>query len=510
MSATVGGTSPTSSTTRHVAVDLGASSGRVMLGTVGRDHVGLVEVSRFRNGGVEVPAGGTGGEATGGAGAALHWDVLGLWQDTVAGLSRAAGLAGSGGGRVLSVGVDTWAVDYALLAADGSLLGNPRSYRDARTDGVAEALHRDLPPQRLYERNGLQRLPFTTLYQLLAEADGPLLDRASTLLLLPDLLGWWLSGHVGAESTNASTTGLADVRTGRWAPDLVALARIDPALLPPVHDAGLVLGPLRAGLAERTGLGGAVLTAVGSHDTASAVVAVPAADERFAYVVCGTWALVGVELEEPVLTGRSLAAGFTNERGVDGRVRYLHNVMGLWVLQECLPQWPDRTLADLLAAAGRLPAGGPVVDVDDPTFLPPGAMVGRVQQACAAGDQPVPRDPAAVVRCVLDSLAAAFARAVDDAASLSGRDVDVVHLVGGGSLNELLCRLTADACRRPVLAGPVEATALGNVLVQARAAGSAAGEIEDLRALVRATHGLVRYEPSGRATSRHHRSAPPQ
>ena len=485
-------------TTRHVAVDLGASSGRVMLATVGRDRVELTEVSRFRNGAVEVP--------TDSAGAALHWDVLGLWRDTVAGLGRAAALAGTGEERVVSVGVDTWAVDYALLAADGSLLSNPRSYRDARTDGVAEALHRRLPPLRLYERNGLQHLPFTTLYQLLAEADGPLLDGASTLLLLPDLLGWWLCGHVGAESTNASTTGLADVRTGRWAPDLVALAGIDPALLPPVHDAGAVLGPLREGLAASTGLEAALLTAVGSHDTASAVVAVPAADERFAYVVCGTWALVGIELEAPVLTATSLAAGFTNERGVDGRVRYLHNVMGLWVLQGCLAQWPGGTLARLLSEAGELPAGGPVVDVDDPAFLPPGAMVERVQDACEASGRPVPREPAAVVRCVLDSLAAAFARAVRDAASLAGRDVDVVHLVGGGSQNALLCQLTADACGRPVLAGPVEATALGNVLVQARAAGSVTGEVEDLRALVRATHELVRYEPSSRATPPHDRS----
>lgn len=479
-------------TTLHAAVDLGASSGRVMLGAVGRDRLGLTEVSRFRNGGVEVP--GAGG------GTALHWDVLGLWQDALAGLAAAARTARGGGGRVVSVGVDTWAVDYALLAGDATLLGNPRSYRDGRTEGVAERVHRTMPPQHLYERNGLQRLPFTTLYQLVAEADGPLLDRAATLLLLPDLLGFWLSGHVGAESTNASTTGLADVRTGRWAPDLVALAGVEPSLLPPVHDAGRVLGGLRPGVAERTGLSGTVLTAVGSHDTASAVVAVPARDERFAYVACGTWALVGVELEAPVLTADSLAAGFTNERGVDGRVRYLHNVMGLWVLQQCLAEWaadgPGPSLDDLLTAAAGLPPGGPAVDVDDPAFLPPGAMVGRVRRACEAAGAAPPRERPAVVRCVLDSLATAFARAVRDAVRLSGRDVDVVHLVGGGSLNTLLCQLTADACARPVLAGPVEASALGSVLVQARAAGTLTGSLEDLRALVAATHDVVRYEPA--------------
>ncbi len=482
---------------RHAAVDLGASSGRVMLGSVGPDLLDLEEVARFRNGAVEVAAGADGREPR------LHWDVLGLWQDALAGLARAGRAAGTDGVR--SVGVDTWAVDYALLDAGGGLLANPRSYRDARTDGVAEQVHRRLPAEELYARNGLQHLPFTTIYQLVVEAAGPLLERADQLLLLPDLLGFWLSGRRVAESTNASTTGLADVRTGRWAPDLVRLAGVPPALLPDVVDAGTALGPLLPAVAEPARLGATDLVAVGSHDTASAVVAVPAEHERFAYVACGTWALVGVELEEPVLSPDSLAAGFTNERGVDGRVRYLHNVMGLWVLQGCLEEWRlegstggEVDLGGLLAAAGELPAGGPVVDVDDAAFLPPGPMVGRVRRACEAAGQPVPVERAAVVRCVLDSLAQAFARAVEDAVRLSGRDVDVVHVVGGGARNALLCRLTADACGRPVLAGPVEATALGNVLVQARATGAVAGALEDLRALVRRTHRLERYEPRPR------------
>ncbi len=490
----------------HAAVDLGASSGRVVLGDVGGARGGrleLVEAARFRNGAVEVATG------AGVLDTALHWDVLGLWQDALAGLRRASELAEARDGSVTSVGVDTWAVDYALLAADGSLLGNPRSYRDGRTEGLLEDVDARIAPQRLYERNGLQRLPFTTLYQLLAEARGPHLERASTLLLLPDLLGYWLSGHVGAESTNASTTGLADVRTGRWAPDLVALAAAGSgadvaALLAPVHDAGRVLGEVRPAITAATGLHGAQLVAVGTHDTASAVVAVPADTERFAYVVCGTWGLVGVELAEPVTTPEGLAAGFTNERGVDGRVRYLHNVMGLWVLQGCLADWRlgADALPGLLEAAGR-ERGGVVVDVDDTSFLPPprpeDPMVERVRAAARAAGLPEPEGQPAVVRCVLDSLAAAFARAVEDAVRLSGRPVDVVHLVGGGARNALLCQLTADACGRPVLAGPVEATALGSVLVQARAAGTLHGELEDLRALVRATHDLVRHEPTSRA-----------
>jgi rhamnulokinase len=474
----------------HAAVDFGASSGRVMLGAVGPGRLQLTEAARFRNGAVEVP---------GERGTALHWDVLGLWRESLAGLRQVGALARAAGEPVASVGVATWAVDYGLLAGDGTLLGAPRSYRDARTDGVAERVHQQLPAVELYRRNGLQHLPFTTLYQLVAEQDGPLLAAARSLLLVPDLVGYWLSGHLGAEATNVSTTGLADVRTGRWAEDLVALAGIDAGLLPPVHDPGAVLGGLRPAVAASTGLDDARLVAVGSHDTASAVVGVPATDERFAYVACGTWALVGVELESPVLGAESLAAGFTNERGVDDRIRYLHNVMGLWVLQGCLADWglDSADLTALLDAAAELPAGGAVVDVDDPAFLPPGPMVTRVQQACEAAGQPVPVARPAVVRCVLDSLATAFARVVEDAVRLSGRDVDVVHVVGGGAQNALLCQLTADACGRPVLAGPVEATALGNVLVQARAAGAVTGALEDLRALVAATSDLVRYVPGG-------------
>ncbi|MGY1857210.1 rhamnulokinase [Modestobacter sp. SYSU DS0290] len=472
----------------HAAVDFGASSGRVMLGAVGPGHLALTEAARFRNGAVTVPRA---------RDVALCWDLLGLWRESLAGLTRVAELARAAGEPVVSVGVATWAVDYGLLDADGTLLAAPRSYRDPRTEGIAELVHQRVPAAELYRRNGLQHLPFTTLYQLVAEREEPLLGSARSLLLLPDLVGWWLSGHRGAESTNVSTTGLADVRTGRWAPDLVELAGIDPALLAPVHDAGAVLAGLRPEVAESTGLADARLVAVGSHDTASAVVGVPATDERFAYVACGTWALVGVELEEPVLTEESLAVGFTNERGVDDRIRYLHNVMGLWVLQGCLADWGQdgADLPGLLAAAGELPAGGPVIDVDDPVFLPPGPMVTRVQRACEAAGQPVPAGRPAVVRCVLDSLAAAFARVVEDAVRLSGRDVDVVHVVGGGAQNALLCQLTADACGRPVLAGPVEATALGNVLVQARAAGTVTGALEDLRALVAETSDLVRYVP---------------
>jgi rhamnulokinase len=466
----------------HIAVDLGASSGRVMAGTAAPGLLRLEELHRFPNGPVPVNGG-------------LVTDVVGLWQQILLGLRAVARAAPD----AATVAVDTWAVDYGLLAADGTLLGTPRHYRDPRTDGIAARVLARVPGPELYRRNGLQHLPFTTMYQLLAEAGGPLLPAAADVLLLPDLFGFWLSGVRGAEATNASTTGLADVASGRWADDLVALAGVAPDVLPPVHDPGAVLGGLRADVLADTGLTAATrLVAVGSHDTASAVVGVPAVHDDFAYIACGTWGLVGVELGRPVVSEESFAANFTNERGVDDRIRYLRNVMGLWVLQQCVAEWSTEghvELGELLAAATDVPPGGPVIDIDDPRFLAPGPMVERVRGAVADTGRRPPAERAEVVRCVLESLADAFARTVADAVRLSGHPVRVVHLVGGGARNALLCRLTANACGLPVVAGPVEATALGNVLVQARAAGDLSGSLEALRALVRQTADLTTYAP---------------
>lgn len=472
----------------HVAVDLGASSGRVMLARVGPDGVALDEVHRFGNDPVTLWENGY---------AALHWDVARLFAEVLTGL-RAARERLVPGERVESIGIDSWAVDYGLLDGRGALLGTPYCYRDARTARGVEAVHAVAPHADLYARNGLQFLPFNTLYQLAAE-DPARLAAARAMLLVPDLLAYWLTGEVRAETTNASTTGLLDVRTGRWDVTLAERLGLPAAVLPPLVRPGETLGTLLPHVAEATGLPASTpVVAVGSHDTASAVVAVPATGEDFAYVSSGTWSLVGVELATPVLSDASRAANFTNEGGVDGRVRYLRNVMGLWVLSEALRTWdrqgPPTDLAGILAAAAEVPAGGPVVDVDDPSLLPPGDMPARVEKLCAATGQAFPADRPAVVRCILDSLAAAYARAVDDATRLSGRDVGVVHVVGGGSLNALLCRLTARATGRPVLAGPVEATALGNALVQARAVGAVGGDLDGLRGLLRA-QPLERYEP---------------
>jgi rhamnulokinase len=463
-----------SSQVRVAAVDLGATSGRVMVGTVGPGVLDLAEVHRFPNGPVRASDGG------------LHWDIARLHREVVAGL-RAAG-------PVDAVGIDSWAVDYGLLDASGRLLGDPFCYRDGRTEGVRDKVVARVGEEELYATTGLAQQPFNTVYQLLSERS---LDDADTMLLLPDLLGYWLTGSVGAEATNASTTQLYDVGTRGWATGLAERVDVPRRLLPPLREPGSLVGRLLPEVAEATGLPASTpVVAVGSHDTASAVVAVPFADpRRAAYISSGTWSLVGVELDEPVLTEAARRANFTNEGGVDATIRFLRNVMGLWVLSETMRAWGTDDLAGLLSEAAAAPAFGPMVDVDAAEFLPPGDMPARIEAACAATGQAPPSGRGETVRCILESLALAYRRQVRAAGSLSGRSVDLVHVVGGGARNELLCRLTADACGVPVLAGPVEAAALGNVLVQARAMGADLPDLAAMRALVAATQDLVRYEP---------------
>lgn len=462
------------------AVDLGAASGRVLLARVGADRLDLTELHRFPNQPVSV--GGT-----------LHWDILRLYHETAEGLRAAVRAAPD----LRSVGIDTWAVDYGLLDRTGALLGNPVHYRDTRTEAVMPAVVARLGADHLYRTTGLQLLPFNTLFQLAAAAGTPQLAAADRLLLIPDLLSYWLTGEAGWEVTNASTTQLLDVHTRTWATELMARAGIPSGLFGALRRPGDPAGVLR----PEVGAGPVPVTAVGSHDTASAVVAVPAEDERFAYISCGTWSLVGVELPAPVLSEASRRANFTNEAGVDGTVRYLRNVMGLWLLQECQRVWSRRgepaDLASLLAAAAAAPGLAAVVDPDDPGFLPPGDMPARIAEACRRTGQRPPADPGATVRCVLDSLALAHRAAVHRARELADREITAVHVVGGGSRNELLCQLTADACELPVVAGPVEATAIGNALVQARALKVVDGELADLRALVRRSQPPRRYEPAG-------------
>jgi rhamnulokinase len=465
----------------HVAaVDLGASSGRVMLGEVGPDHLRLSAAARFANGPVAGPDG-------------LHWDVSALHRHALDGL-RAAAAAAPGG--LASVGIDSWAVDYGLLR-DGRLLAEPFHYRDEhRNEAGPRLVHARVAAADLYARTGLQFLPFNTVYQLAADER---LTEADRLLLVPDLLAFWLTGAEVAERTNASTTGLLSVTTGTWDESLIAGLGLPRKLFADLVDPGTTIGTLLPEVGEAVGAPGLPVVAVGSHDTASAVVGVPmTGDESAAYVSLGTWGLVGLELDAPVLTEAARTANFTHEGGVDGTIRFLTNVMGTWLLSETLRTWGRDDLGPLLAAAADVTGPVPVFDVQDPRFVPPGDMPGRIAAWCAEHGVAAPVDDVSLVRSIVESLAAAYAGALNTATTLSGRTVRQVHVVGGGSQNVLLCQALADRSGLPVVAGPVEATALGNVLVQGRAAGAVSGGLDELRALVARTQDLRRHEPQAR------------
>jgi rhamnulokinase len=467
------------------AVDLGAQSGRVSLGRLEGERLSVLEVHRFAN--VPVAVHGR-----------LYWDVLRLYDGVLEGLRASARETG---GRVDSVGVDSWGVDFGLLDRGGRLLANPVHHRDPRHERGVEAVLAHVPARDLYERTGIQLMPINTVFQLgaMAAADDPLLDAAETLLLIPDLLHYWLSGERACERTNATTTACFDPRVGAWADDLLERVGIPPQLFPSVVAPGTVLGPLRDDAADETRLSGAAVIAPATHDTASAVASVPFVEPGAAYVSAGTWSLVGLELREPLIDDRTFAANLTNEGGVAGTFRLLKNVTGLWLLHECRRAWAregrDWSFDELVTMAAGAPPLRSLVDPDDPSFAAPGEMPDRIRAYCAAAGQPVPETPGETIRCVLESIALGHARAV----SLLGDAAEAppaVHVVGGGARNRLLCQWTADATGLPVLAGPEEATVIGNLAVQALALGEI-GSLEDARRIVAASTALTRYEPAG-------------
>jgi rhamnulokinase len=462
------------------AVDLGAQSGRVVVGRLDAGRIAIDEVHRFPN--VPVQVAGT-----------LHWDVLRLYEDVLTGLSAA--------GHVDSVGVDTWGVDFALLDRGGALLGNPVHHRDRRTDGAMEHVFARVPARELYERTGIQLLRINTIFQLaaLAGAGDPSLEQAHRLLLIPDLLHFWLGGVAACELTNASTSQCLDARTQAWATDLLARLGVPAEPFRELVPSCSVLGALRGEVAEGTGLRHALVAVPGTHDTASAVAAVPFRDRRAAYISAGTWSLVGVELAEPLITDETFAANLTNEGGVGGRTRLLRNVDGLWLLHECRKAWAAAgrawEFAELVAMAEQAPALRSFVEPNEPRFLAPGDLPARIASFCAETGQPEPEGPGAVVRCILESLALKHAQTVRTLGAVTGSPPPEIHMVGGGALNEPLCRWTADAAGLPVLVGPVEATAVGNLVGQAIALGEL-GSLDDAREVVRASFDPAVYEPS--------------
>ena len=473
------------SPTAFAAADLGASSGRVILGVLTDGRIELSQTARFVTPSVSVTRDGVD---------ELHWD----FDTLIASVAQGFEVAQNSGIEISSVAIDTWGVDYGRVRADGTLLEDPYNYRDSRTDGIPEKLFADIPAAGIYSRCGLQVMPFNTIFQLVAGAGLPGWDLTEQVLLLPDLIGHWFTGVGVAEVTIASTTGLLDVATRRWSAETIAdvsrlyglpLERVLPALVEP----GTVGAPALR-LAKPV-----PVISVGGHDTASAVVTVPTTTDRFAYISSGTWSLVGLELDAPVLTEESRQLNFTNELGLDGTVRYLKNVMGLWVFSESIRTWEKTTpavpLTDRCAAAGKLPSLACVVDMNDERLLPPGDMPGRLAAMATETGQAVPRTQDEYARCIIDSLALTYRVAIRDACHMAGRDIEVIHIVGGGSQNELLCQLTAEATGLPVVAGPVEGTAMGNLLVQARAMGALSGGLAELRQVARASSDLKRYTP---------------
>ncbi len=463
------------------AVDLGATSGRVMVGALEgapTPRLRLEQTARFPNTPLHTEAG-------------LHWDFPALFTHILSGIQQAVATH-----QPASLGIDSWAVDYSLLVGGNHSL--PFHYRDERTHTGVQATHRVVPFPELYRRNGLQFLPFNTVYQLAVEPD---LAQAEHLLLIPDLVAHLLTGALRTERTNASTTGLLSTN-GQWDTDLMEHLGIPTHLFGELIDPGEVIGTINH--PELPTAAGLAVLAVGSHDTASAVAAVPMNPDKAAYISCGTWGLVGVETPTPITTDAAREANFTNEGGVDRRNRFLHNVMGLWLLSESVRTWNESLpagkrweLTDLLTQAAALtpPEHGWVFDANDPVFLPPGDMPNRIHQWLHERGLPTPTTPVQTVRAIIESLAHAFASAVRTAAELSGIHPEVIHIVGGGALNELLCQRTADVSGLTVLAGPVEATAIGNLLIQARHHGWIGPELEDLRQVVTDSFEPARYQP---------------
>lgn len=462
---------PTTEPTTVLAVDLGAESGRVCAVTAADGKLRLREVHRFRN--LPVRAGGT-----------LYWDALSLWREVESGVRQ--GLATG----PASVGVDAWGVDYGLLDAQGRLLGNPVHYRDARTDGLLDALFARIPRETVFGATGIQFMPINTSVQLLSQTlrEDPRLAAARTLLLIPDLMHLWLCGARVSEHTNATTTQLFDQAAGRWSETVLEAIGVDAALLPEVVAPGSKIGEY----------GGLSVIAPATHDTASAVAAMPARSNDFAYISSGTWSLVGLEVDRPHTGPAALAANVTNEGGVAGTTRLLKNVMGLWVLQQCAKSWQSAGRAldyrDLVEAAGGATPFAASFDVDHPDFLQPGDHVALVQRHCRRRGAAVPETVATVARAVFESLAFAYRRALESVETVSGRSASVIHVVGGGSRNRLLCQLTAEATGRPVVAGPAEATALGNAGVQLLGLGRL-GSLAELREHVRRAVRLRHHRP---------------
>jgi rhamnulokinase len=467
-----------------LAFDLGASSGRAVVGRLESGRLIIEEIHRFPNDPVQV-------------GDRLYWDILRLYHEIKQGIVKAR----QRGIEVRSIGIDSWAVDFGLIGANGELIANPYHYRDHHTDGMMEEVFAKHGKASIYAKTGLQFLQFNTMYQLaaLVKADSPALSAADKLLMIPDLLRYFLTGVMKGEYTNASTTQLLGAVERAWDEELVDGIGVRRSQLPDIVQPGTLVGPLTQRVQEELIVGPIPVVAVAEHDTASAVVAVPALSPDFAYLSSGTWSLLGTELDRPVLTEQALAWNFTNEGGYGGTYRLLKNIMGLWLVQECKRAWDKagdaKGFAELVALAEAATPHASYIDPDDDRFLSPADMPAEIRAYCRETGQPVPESAGAVIRCVLESLALKYRWVLERTERLAEKTFAGLHIVGGGIQNELLCILTANAIRRPVWAGPAEGSAIGNVLVQLIAAGDIPSLAEGRR-IVRDSFGVATYEPT--------------
>lgn len=470
-------------TRNYLAVDLGAESGRTILGTLDDDKLTLSETHRFANGPVKLNDG-------------LHWDVLHLWSEIKAGIAATV----KAGAAVDGIGLDTWGVDFALLDRNHSLLSSPFHYRDARTDGMLDEAFKRMSRAEIFSNTGIQFMQINTLYQLLAMAvqKSPLLDVAKSFVTIPDLFNYWLSGEITNEFTNATTTQCLDPRTREWSTCVLEAMNIPTHLFKPVTDPGTQLGTLLPHVAEETGAGGVRIVVPACHDTGSAVVAVPATNQDFAWISSGTWSVMGAEVPEPCLTEKALEYNSTNEGGLFGTWRLSKNIMGLWLVQECKRTWAHQgdnlSYDEITRLASEAKPFLAVIDPDDNRFLHPGDMPERIQKYCAETNQSVPQTRGEVTRVALESIALKYRLVLARLEELAAKQFSPIHIIGGGTKNRLLNQFTADATNRVVVTGPVEATAIGNVLMQAIGLEHL-GSLSDARAVVRASFDVEEYHP---------------
>lgn len=466
-----------------LAIDLGATSGRVILATLDGEKLDLEVLHRFPTRLIEV-------------GGNYYWNLYALYEDILQGLTE----AGKRRLPIASIGIDTWGVDFVAIGRDGMPLGLPRAYRDPYTNGAPEAYFQRIPRREVYDRTGIQIMNFNSLFQLYAqhEAGSTALAEADTILFMPDALAYLLTGGKVCEYTILSTSQFMNPRTKRIDGELLAVAGVDARLFPEVTMPGTRIGTLLPSLARQTGLGEVPVVAVAGHDTGSAVAAVPADGERFAYLSSGTWSLMGIELREPEITEDSYAMNFTNEGGVDGTTRFLKNITGMWLLEQCRAAWKregrEYTYPEIMKLMRSTAPSAAVIDPDAAAFAAPTDMPEAIRCYCRETGLAVPAGDAAMMRLIFDSLAAKYAEVLDKLRSVAPFPIEVLHVIGGGAQNDLLNQMTADACGIPVVAGPSEATALGNVMVQARAAGLV-GSLAEMRRYIRRSIETKTFEP---------------